>query len=281
MNDSRSSESCRKVSSLPRAAEQHLLVRDQPAQTHRVHRHAVDGGAARPGQPGRGRVGHRPEPRLRTGLRDQRRGALRGAGRGVDLVRMVQLDDLDRLVVPGRLAGEPHHQHRTEREVGGDQDTDGGCCRQHLPHGVEPRVVEPGGADDGVHPAGHQGADVVEHGRRCGEVDRHLRARRHRLGRRVVHAVGHVAGRHQHEVRSGVHRAAHRAAHPAAGAEDGDAGQPGHQATAAGNVRVCSNGPITASVGGAASNVSATSRTSSSVTASMRRRSSDTPSSSP
>ncbi|GAA3295215.1 hypothetical protein GCM10020295_21790 [Streptomyces cinereospinus] len=34
--------------SLALAAEQDLLVREQPAQAHGVHRHAVDAGAARP-----------------------------------------------------------------------------------------------------------------------------------------------------------------------------------------------------------------------------------------
>src|SRR5690606_23311753 len=79
------------------AAEQHLLVGDEPGQADRVHTHAVDVGAARPVEPGAGGVGHRPHPGLGTGLGDQLGGAPGGARGGVGLVRVVQLDDLDRL----------------------------------------------------------------------------------------------------------------------------------------------------------------------------------------
>ena len=52
------------------AAEQHLLVGDQPAQPHRVHRHAVDVGAAGAVQRGRrSRPAAAPQPGLARGPR--------------------------------------------------------------------------------------------------------------------------------------------------------------------------------------------------------------------
>ena len=94
-NASRESVSWRIVSSSPVAAEQHLLVRDEPGQPHGVDRRAV---------------AHRRRRRLR---RPRRR---------VDLRLVVQLDDLRARQVLRRLGGEAHHQHRAEREVRRDED---------------------------------------------------------------------------------------------------------------------------------------------------------------
>ena len=86
-------------------AEDDLLVGDQPGDPQRVHADAVDVGAAgavaAPGwwRPGRGRV--RPSARaaaISSAVRDG------GAARRVDLVRVVQLDDLGRLVEAARRA---------------------------------------------------------------------------------------------------------------------------------------------------------------------------------
>ena len=132
MNDARSSESWRMVSVSPVAAEQHLLVRDQPAQPHRVHRHAVDVGAARAvAAPWRVASGMRRagRPRARAAAISCG-GARRGAARRVDLVRVVQLDDLDRLEEAGRLRGEPHHQHRADGEVRRDEHADARARRR-------------------------------------------------------------------------------------------------------------------------------------------------------
>ena len=70
--------------------------------------------------------GDRPSPASRARRGDQLGGAPRGAARGVDLVRVVQLDDLDGLEEAGGLRGEAHHQHRAEREVGRDEHADAG-----------------------------------------------------------------------------------------------------------------------------------------------------------
>ena len=112
---------------LARRAEQHLLVRDQPGEPHRVHRHAVD--TARRGRrpaPPSVASGAGPRPRLRARGGDQLGGAHRGAARRVRLVRVVQLDDLDRLEVPRRQLGEPHRQHRADGEVRRDEHADPG-----------------------------------------------------------------------------------------------------------------------------------------------------------
>ena len=59
------------VSISPRAAEQHLLVRDQAAQPHRVHRDAVHAGTARPVGSWVVASGTAPRPASCTGGRDQ------------------------------------------------------------------------------------------------------------------------------------------------------------------------------------------------------------------
>ena len=109
---------------LPHAAQDHLLVRHQAAHPQPVHPDAVHVGAAGAVERGAGRVGDGREAGLATGGRDQLGGTPRGAGGRVGLVRVVQLDHLDRLVERRRRDGEPHHQHRADREVGRDQDPD-------------------------------------------------------------------------------------------------------------------------------------------------------------
>ena len=73
--------------------------------------------------------------------------------------------------------GEPHHQHRADREVRRDEHADAGRVGQPGATGRQPRVVEAGGADDGV--------DAVRRRRTArlsitdvgvGEVDHHLGA---------------------------------------------------------------------------------------------------------
>ena len=86
------------------AAEQDLLVGEQAAQADGVHRDAVDVRAARAVQRGDGGVGLRGAAGLGAGLGDELGGAGGGAGGGVDLVRVVQLDDLDGLEVAARPA---------------------------------------------------------------------------------------------------------------------------------------------------------------------------------
>ena len=124
MNDTRSKESWRTVSSSPGAAEQHLLVRHEPAQPHRVHRDAVHARAAGAVGVVGGRVGDGREAGILPGGTDEVGRAGGRARGGVDLVGVVQLDDLDRLVEAGRLAREGHHEHRADGEVGGDEHAD-------------------------------------------------------------------------------------------------------------------------------------------------------------
>ena len=104
-------------------AQQHLLMRDEPGQPHRVHGDAGDDHAACAGQRGHGRIGVGRQILSRLG--DQFSGAYRGARRRVGLVGMVQFDHLDRLEESGRFRGESHRQHRTDREVRGDQHRGG------------------------------------------------------------------------------------------------------------------------------------------------------------
>ena len=126
MNELRSIESWRIVSVWPSPPKIDLLVGDEARQADRVDR-LVD---------------------VAAGLGDQLGGPLRGARRRVELAVVVKLDDLDLGHVLGGLGGEAHHQHRADREVGGDE------ARWRLRRrsaAVAQRVeVEAGGADDDV-----------------------------------------------------------------------------------------------------------------------------------
>ena len=124
MNDTRSKESWRTVSSSPGTAEQDLLVRHEAAQPDGVHRDAVHARAAGAVGVVGGRVGDGREAGVLPGRTDEVGRAGGRAGRGVDLVGVVQLDDLHRLVEAGRLLGEGHHEHRADGEVGRDEDAD-------------------------------------------------------------------------------------------------------------------------------------------------------------
>ena len=100
------------------AAEQDLLVGEEAAQPDRVHRDPVDVGAAGAVQ------GRRRGVRLRGACRPRARAsamswAVRVAvpRRGVGLVRVVQLDDLDGLEVAGGMLRELHREHGADGEV--------------------------------------------------------------------------------------------------------------------------------------------------------------------
>ena len=104
---------------LPGGAEQHLLVRDQPAQAD------ASGRGCRPGLAAAGalddlvlgRVGAQSARRCRHALR----GRHRRARRRVDLAVVVQLDDLGRLEPRRGELGEAHHEHGADGEVGRDE----------------------------------------------------------------------------------------------------------------------------------------------------------------
>ncbi len=127
---------------LPDLAEDHLLVGDDPREPDGVDRHV--------GRP--------------AGLGDHARGARGRAGRRVELLVVVELDDLHlRHVLRGLLA-ELHEQHGPDREVRRDEHL--GAVR-----GLHRREVEAGGADHGVHARGDTRLDVAERDIRAGEID--------------------------------------------------------------------------------------------------------------
>ena len=116
------------------AAEDDLLVRDEPGQPHRVDR-----------------LVH-----VAAGLGDQLGRALGGARRGVELAVVVELDDLDLGHVLGAIRlRRVHHQHGADREVGRHEHV--GAVRAGAldldAQGVE---VEAGRADDGVDAGGRR-----------------------------------------------------------------------------------------------------------------------------
>src|SRR5215208_2363991 len=125
------------------AAEEHLLVSHEARQPHRM-----DLGAS---QPLRRRLG-RP-------------------GRGILLLLAVELDDLGPRHVPRRLLGQPHHQHRPDREVGRIEQRDAALLRNL----VEGLRVPAGGPHHRGNPPLQRAAHVVLDGLRGGEVDHRLR----------------------------------------------------------------------------------------------------------
>ena len=100
------------------AAEDDLLPGRQPRMPQAVDRHARDL------LPAGALVGVRSRDRAGFGARepDQLGGADRGAGRRVDLARVVALDDLDELEPRRGEHGERGRERRAEREVGHDDD---------------------------------------------------------------------------------------------------------------------------------------------------------------
>src|SRR6478735_5022128 len=162
---------------LPRRPEDDLLVRHEATDAQAVHTDALDVGATRALEAGGRRVGHWGAAGVAAGGGDQLSRAPRGAGRGVGLVGVVQLDDLDRLEERRGLRGEAHHQDRADGEVGGDQHADTRGVGEPGLELVEPGLVEAGRADDGVDAVLDAEAQVVHHDVGVGEVHDHLGAR--------------------------------------------------------------------------------------------------------
>ena len=151
MNDARSSESWRIVSVSPspcrtappgarpaRAAAPSGPVRRR--RPRRAHRRA----------PTWSRRASRAEAGLCAGGGDELRGTTRGAARRVDLVRVVQLDDLDRLEVAGRLAANRIISTAPIAKFGATSTRPRCWACQPALHRRQPLLVEAGRADDGV-----------------------------------------------------------------------------------------------------------------------------------
>ena len=132
----------------------------------------------------------------------------------------MQLDDLDGLVEPGRLGGEPHHEDGAEREVRRHQHAHAGA-RPRRRRGGDLRLdggqsafVPARGPDDAVHPLRHAVGDVA--GGRVGHGELHDDVGSPEIPEVVVEVVG----TDQAEVRSGPDRCADPGAHPARRADD-------------------------------------------------------------
>src|SRR5215203_437714 len=85
----------------------------------------------------RGCVGDVTEPGILPGRADEVGCAACGAGGGIDLVGMVQLDDLGGLVEPGGALGKGHHEDGADREVGCDEHTGVGGSGDLRTQGVD------------------------------------------------------------------------------------------------------------------------------------------------
>ncbi len=171
---------------------------------------------SRVGRPLGRRVGHAPGRHHR------------GAGRRVDLLVVVQLDDLGGLEERSGELGEPHHQHRADREVGRDDAVARGEQVSQL---VELDLAESGRSHDRVHLMHRAPAEVAH--RRVGrrEIDCDLgvrvgeRARRvgdRDAGRNEITGVKRVDGGDELEGRIGRDGFAHGRAHASSGTEHPD-----------------------------------------------------------
>ena len=116
---------CSSPTSGDSSIDRHLAHREQHAghEARAVRRHVRD--AQRLGDVAEddllvgddARQAHGVDRDLAAAASHQLRGARGGARRRVELGRVVVLDDLGRLHVPGGLGGEAHHQHGADREV--------------------------------------------------------------------------------------------------------------------------------------------------------------------
>src|SRR5688500_480581 len=105
-------------------AEQHFLMRDQPAEPDTMHSDAVNLCSAGPGQLLHGRIRRRSEVGRGASGGNLARCKCCGSGWCVRLAGMMQLNDLRALVERCCLLGEAHHQYRSDGEVGCDEDPD-------------------------------------------------------------------------------------------------------------------------------------------------------------
>ena len=182
---------------------------------------------------------------------DARRHALRRqhgrAGRRVDLLVVMELDDLGRFEERRGELGEPHHQHRADREVGRDRPRWRSCGRTAPRYSRELGVARTGRADDRVHAVLGAPPHVVSGRVDDREVDRDMCAGRFEgvgLGRDLQAGAGNaellqvdagvqrVDRRDELHVGRVVYRPAHRRAHTPGRAEHADLDH-GREATAA------------------------------------------------
>ena len=124
-------------------------------------------------------------------------GAQCGARRGVGLPVMVQFDDLDSREELRSLRREAHHQYRSDREVGCDENVR--LAPLLLDEGADLVIVlrlQPGRAHNDVDRMPHAPAHIVHHRRGVREVDGtiHLGLAQHvDLFANLDRAVGRIA----------------------------------------------------------------------------------------
>ena len=114
MNEARSNESCRRVSCSPGPPSSTSWCATRPRSRTECTRTPSTSAPRAPSRAVGGGVRDRTEPGVPPRRGEQLGGAPGGAAGRVDLVRVVQLDHLDRLEVRRRLLGEPHQQHRAD-----------------------------------------------------------------------------------------------------------------------------------------------------------------------
>ena len=116
-------------------------------------------------------------PASRAGRGDELGGAGRGAAGGVDLVRVVQLDDLDGLEVAARPAAANCMVRTAPMEKFGAMSTPVSGSASSQPSQLREALVGPaGGADDGVDAVADAEVEVAHDRGRGGQFDGDLGA---------------------------------------------------------------------------------------------------------
>ena len=195
--------------------QQNLLMRHHAAQTHRVHVNIVNHGAARTQRVGGGGVRACTHASLRAGGGNLAGGVHGGAGGGIHLVLVVNLDDFYRLEVACRLRRELGCQDRTNRKVRGDEHTHLGVLRQQLAQGVKTLGGPAGRTHHSVHAVLHRKAHIRLAGFGNGQVNHNLCTGIDQL----LQVVAAAQRRHQVHVCGGVDGAHRLGTHAARGTE--------------------------------------------------------------
>ena len=151
-------------------------MRDHALHAHRVDLHAIDVGAAGTVELLLGGVRHGTQTGVAAGIGNALRRLQRSAGRRVEFVRVVQLNDLGRIEEPGRLSSERHGQHRGNCKVGRNEHAHLRVVGAPGADLLIPGIIETGRAHHAVDAVIDAVFKVVHHGRWRGEVHDDLRA---------------------------------------------------------------------------------------------------------
>ena len=157
---------------LPQAAENNLLMSHIARQAHAVNMHAVHVGTTGTGNLLRFlRVALLM---LRTHLGNHGSCLQSRAGRGIQLLIMMQLNNLHLRHIPGSLPCHQHHQHGTDSKIRGDEHRGIVLLCQSLQLSLC-LIRKAGGADNRGYALFHSQHCIAIHNIRAGKINHYLR----------------------------------------------------------------------------------------------------------